>query len=504
MNLLLIEQEDLTRELLKHLLVESLPGIEVTVAAGVQAAGALPVMAYEAIVLGMDSIQGMESLLSTWNRHDVTLTIQMSARLNEPGAGIRISTLTRSKHLIWESDQQSTLWPTYLVERVQAHFAALEIKQRVAALYSDREQRTTAELHWIFRAVDTYRQFIEVAEALPSWLPPAEIRELMDRPKFLGEYRGIFRIQIPAGHDSTQNTIQKTSRVLAEELYAAYECMLNLGRIAPDPASIEVWLLPLGQQIKKVNFSIPFMYYRDKFHLVFPVKYAVPVEAENVRGNVRFLLACLFNRIEKPNFSSDWDWFDQAISHWFAAREDESYYLGLPTMGLGEPFYKMQNIRDGVRFVRSLEAQLGARSVFDLWRSPEQSPMHAFAKQELVDRYFEWLTRAEWDFLEADANPAPTHKSHKDLNDCCCNIWFIPDNADYIRFNPSCGIRLKARLLRRFDLETSVAAPIPSTKPVYLPELLEMEERLLMVTNVFNRNRPAKRVHLRYDLEISR
>jgi hypothetical protein len=123
--------------------------------------------------------------------------------------------------------------------------------------------------------------------------------------------------------------------------------------------------------------------------------------------------------------------------------------------------------------------------------------MHVFAKEGLVDRYFDWLCRAEWDSLAADASPAPTTNL---LDDCSCNVWFVPSDASYVRFTPSCTTRIKAHLLRRFDSQDSVADLIPPIKQVYLPQPGAKENRLLMITNVFSR--PTLRVRLKYELDV--
>ena len=87
MNVLLIEGQELTRELLLHLLVQTFPHTRVTALATIDeiASGQMP---YEAILLGMDSIQGIEKTLSWLIKPDATLIVQMSSRLNEPGAGV--------------------------------------------------------------------------------------------------------------------------------------------------------------------------------------------------------------------------------------------------------------------------------------------------------------------------------------------------------------------------------------------------------------------------------
>lgn len=498
MNVLLIEGQELTREFLLHLLIQTFPHTRVTALATIDeiASGQMP---YEAILLGMDSIQGIEKTLSWLIKPDATLIIQMSSRLNEPGAGVRVSKLKLPEHLIWENDQQAIDWPTQLVHRVRGHFVSLEVKRRIGDLYNKEPRGTTSELHWIFRAAKAFGQFIEVASHIPRWLPPPEIQQLMERSKLVGPYGEPFSIRrAPLTNTVKPDPIEETTRAYAEELKAAYESLIKLGRISPEAGSIQIWLLPVTQKIQ-VNFQTPFLFYRETYNLVFPVKHGVRIKGEEIRRSVRFLLACLFNHSERPEFSQDWDWFDHAIAHWFASREDESYYLELPGKGTHAPFYDVENVQEGVRFVQSLEGQLGARGVFRLWRAEEHTPMHAFAREGLVDRYFDWLPKADWDYLADSASPAPSSSL---LDDCSCSVWLVPSDASYVRFKPSCRIRVKACLLRRFDSQESVATLIPPAKEVRLPQPVADENRLLMVTNIFSR--PAWRVRLRYQLDIHR
>src|SRR5437588_7471404 len=129
MNVLLIEEDQGTRELLSQLLSVTLDGISISSVASLGDVLIENVPPFSVIVAAVDSIQGLDTWFSKLALKEA-LIIQASLRFEDPGAGVRLKSMEWPSDLLCEIDQTEVDWPSQIIQRIKAHDISPEVKQR--------------------------------------------------------------------------------------------------------------------------------------------------------------------------------------------------------------------------------------------------------------------------------------------------------------------------------------------------------------------------------------
>jgi hypothetical protein len=487
MDLLIIEPNPSTRRLLVELVSSSLDADITALGSFDGAAGP-----YTALLICADTIQGLEKVIDRCCTED-TLVIQASLRFNVPGAGVDVQSLKRREPLISKIDRTLPGWPFQLISRLRAHEARLELINRLSALVEVEGRRefydATSLMRDIARARDLCGDHLEFADLVR--IPPTSVRDLEAESKPLPEQSGPFEIHL---HTTTKVRVA-VAEAYAQELSVLAACFRTLGRLLPKE-SFRIHLLP-AEEIPLVCREA-FSYDRSMVIPIFRRSWDPAFElTPNEGARVKTELARLYNAFERPQFSTEWDWFDLALSRHFAHREDD-----VPGCGWGRPLDSLENLEEGWRFVKFLEGALGARSLCAIWRSPGPAPLVRFARDRLIDDYFrDWLPRAYWDDMMSSSqktNPLPV------LDHCSCHVRGLPEGQHKLVVStPDKYSRIRAALVQRFDSGTrSLGTNLINGISLQVPARKQGEERILLIRNIGHRHRKKFAAHddgLEYD-----
>ncbi len=514
MNILLVEPEELTRDVLEQLLATAFPGFSVAAAANLEAG--LTSAQYSAVVLGLNSIQGLEGALEQI-AGETTLVVQASTRLGEPGAGVTVSSLRKPEHLIAEIDRSLACWPTRLVQRLRSHFASPEIERQFSGLHQQDGHRVglpgaTTLIRGLVRARNDHGEDTPLGKLIHS-IPPVHVHSAAEQAQPIPSIHGSCEVRV--ARLGQRGPISKEHLALANlyssRLSAAFHSLVSLGR---QPPRKRIRACFLGADEMLPVFREAFSYDQDGPWLILPITrlhfraldLAKPLE--EIEFDVFREITRIFNHADGRLRSAEWDWFDEAIANWFAirnleaARELPAFEDRFNHKGLSAPFDALDNLRETVRFVQFLEGGLGARRVFELWQSRESTPQRALARERVIDPYFDWLQEAHWDDLVQTATRAPWRSA---IDHCSCHIWLIPLQFSRVMFSTPKPNFVKAAVLRRF-VSSQVKLALPAGQEVLLPAREQGEERLLMVRNVGHRHRNKLGVHddgIDYQLDMA-
>src|SRR5579859_1365067 len=551
MSILLIEPEPATRSLLEDLVDITLSSIPLTAVGQITRAPLKNGVGYDAIVLRLDSIQGLEDHIAKYTHHG-TLLIQASFRLAEPGAGVRIASLKKKGHLLCEIDQNSPDWPLYLIRSLYGHF---EILPRISELYENRREidrpglEAAAQMRLTLRLVEEHKVMkVKPAKQYVDTVPASRISNLMSEARSLNGLSKYFQVfssleelrrPLPPRSENLPDKFWNATdlaRKYADSLDSCFELLKNSGR-KPGHSEMRVWLVRDEEMHR--NFRSPFFYrlpssFAGSFHgpcLVLPVpcdsfgrilKAQLPTTMKETRPIMRRELTHLLNDAEQPNFPSDWNWLDLALGRWFEGRylaEDsfeeeglrpaslqtthlikegcEIFYRKLPHR-FDLPFDHQSNLGMAVRFLQFLERRRGIQEILKLWRLDSINPLEICHQRQWINEYFDWLLEEYWEDAIAGSKSLNGSRVEGFVARCSCHLWQIPGVADYItlKFNEEGASSVKATVVRRSDRKKEELRPEVAFQ-------LGNEERILMIQNVWHRrNKNANDDGLRYQLEI--